>query len=91
MGITVAPVTPTFTAEVGDVDLARVSGSDVAAIKDAFWKYAVLIYPDQQLTAQQHIDFARAYGPIEMDRVLDQEPAEPRLHHAFADISNLDE
>ena len=91
MGITVSPITPTFAAEVGDVDLSRIGVSDLAAIKDAFWKYAVLIFPEQQLTAQQHIDFAKAFGPIEMDRVLDQERAVPRLNHAFADISNLDE
>ena len=90
MGITVYPVTPDFVAEVGEANLARLSDVELAAIKDAFWKYAVLIFPDQQLTPQQHRDFAAAFGPIETDRVLDQDRAQPRLDHSFADISNLD-
>jgi len=91
MSITICPVTPHFVAEIGEVDLARLADSDLAAIKDAFWKYAVLIFPDQHLTPRQHLDFAAAFGPIETDRVLDQERAAPRVGHAFADISNLDE
>ena len=90
MSISIYPVTSGFVAEVGDIDLARPAADDLAAVKDAFWKYAVLIFPDQQLTAQQHIDFAKAFGPIETDRVLDQDRAQPRLDQSFADISNLD-
>ena len=49
MGITVFPVTPGFIAEIGDVDLSTSLGkADVAAIKEAFWKYAVLVFPDQE-------------------------------------------
>jgi alpha-ketoglutarate-dependent 2,4-dichlorophenoxyacetate dioxygenase len=50
MTITVCPVTQNFAAEIGDVDLsAPLQPSDLHAIKDAFAKYAVLIFPDQQL------------------------------------------
>ena len=90
MSITICPVTPHFVAEVGDVDLSRLSEADLAAIKAAFWKYAVLIFPDQHPTPQQHLDFAAAFGPIEADRVLDQERVSSRFDRAFADISNLD-
>jgi alpha-ketoglutarate-dependent 2,4-dichlorophenoxyacetate dioxygenase len=91
MAIKICPVTPEFVAEIGDVDLTRLGSADIAAIKEAFWKYAVLIFPDQHLDPQQHVDFAANFGPIEMDRVLDQERAAPRVGHAFADISNLEE
>jgi alpha-ketoglutarate-dependent 2,4-dichlorophenoxyacetate dioxygenase len=91
MGISVYPITPGFVAEIGDVDLARPAPGELAAVKDAFWKYAVLIFPDQRLAPEQHIAFAAAFGPIETDRVLDQDRAAPRLGHAFADISNLDQ
>ena len=37
MAITVVPVTPSFAAEVGDVDLSRpLEAADVTAIKEAF-------------------------------------------------------
>ena len=48
MAITVCPVTQTFAAEIGDVDLSQpLAPDDLAAIKDAFATYAVLIFPDQ--------------------------------------------
>ena len=48
MSITVVPVTENFAAEIGDVDLSRkLDPADVGAIKQAFAKYAVLIFPDQ--------------------------------------------
>jgi alpha-ketoglutarate-dependent 2,4-dichlorophenoxyacetate dioxygenase len=88
--IVVCPVTPGFVAEIGDVDLSRPLGAaDEAAIKDAFWKHSVLIFPQQELTPQQHIDFAKRFGPVETDRVLDQKVTPHRLDPSFADISNL--
>ena len=89
MAITVYPVTADFVAEVGDVELGKLDESRIAEIKAAFWKYAVLIFPDQVLTPQQHVDFSKAFGPIEVDRVLDPKVTPPRLDLAFADISNL--
>jgi alpha-ketoglutarate-dependent 2,4-dichlorophenoxyacetate dioxygenase len=90
VGIQVSPVTPTFVAEIGDVDLSRpLAAADEAAIKAAFWNYAVLIFPEQDLSPQQHIDFAKRFGPVETDRVLDAKVTPQRLEDAFADISNL--
>jgi alpha-ketoglutarate-dependent 2,4-dichlorophenoxyacetate dioxygenase len=90
MSITICPVTPDFVAEVGDVDLSALAEADVAEIKSAFWKYAVLIFPEQRLSASQHLAFARHFGPIESDRVLDTKVTPHRLDNEFADISNLD-
>jgi alpha-ketoglutarate-dependent 2,4-dichlorophenoxyacetate dioxygenase len=90
MSITICPVTPDFVAEVGDVDLSALAEADVAEIKSAFWKYAVLIFPEQRLSASHHLAFARHFGPIESDRVLDTKVTPHRLDNEFADISNLD-
>jgi alpha-ketoglutarate-dependent 2,4-dichlorophenoxyacetate dioxygenase len=90
MSITVFPVTPRFAAEIGDVDLANLTEPQVEQVKKAFWKYSVLIFPDQHLTGDQHLAFARHFGPIETDRVLDQKVTPHRLDQSFADISNLD-
>jgi len=89
MSITICPVTPSFAAEVGDADLSRLAEADLAEIKQAFWKYAVLVFPDQHLTEDQHLAFARHFGPVETDRVLDQKVTPHRLDQSFADISNL--
>ena len=91
MGIAIHPITPDFAAEIGDVDLSRpLAPSDLKAVHDAFWKYSVLIFPDQHLKDEQHLAFARTFGPVESDRVLDPKKTPHRLDHSFADISNLD-
>ncbi len=90
MTISINAYTPNFVAEIYDVDLSQpVSADDMHAIKQVFWKYGVLVFPDQKLAPQHHIDFAKQFGSIEMDRVLAMENAAPRLGAAFADISNL--
>ena len=89
MSITVQPVYPDFSAEIGDVALGSLSAPDLAAIKEAFWKYSVLVFPDQELTPEQHLAFSENFGPVEVDRVLDPKVTPHRLGISFADISNL--
>ncbi|HEX4042605.1 MAG TPA: TauD/TfdA family dioxygenase [Xanthobacteraceae bacterium] len=91
MPITVCPVTPGFAAEIGDVDLsAPFTPSDVQDIKTAFATYAVLIFPDQRLSEDQHLDFARHFGPLETTIALHRKDAQLRVRKEFADVSNLD-
>jgi len=91
MAITVCPVTQDFAAEIGDVDLSRpLDLADVSAIKEAFAKYSVLIFPDQQLSQDQHLDFARHFGPLETTIALHRKDAKLRVRPEFADVSNLD-
>jgi alpha-ketoglutarate-dependent 2,4-dichlorophenoxyacetate dioxygenase len=90
MAITVSPITPTFAAEVGDVDLTRrVADEDFEAIRQAFWKYSVLIFPGQDLTQDQHLAFSERFGPVEKERTLDPKATPSRFSGEFADISNL--
>src|SRR5262245_26999881 len=91
MTITVVPVTPSFAAEVGDIDLSRpLDGDDVTAVKEAFAKYAVLIFPDQHLSQDQHLDFARYFGPLETTiGVYRTSDAPLRLRKELSDVSNL--
>jgi alpha-ketoglutarate-dependent 2,4-dichlorophenoxyacetate dioxygenase len=91
MAVTVCPITPGFAAEIGDVDLsARLEPADLAAIKEAFTTYAVLVFPDQHLSQDQHLDFARAFGPLETTIALFRKDTKLRLRQEFADVSNLD-
>lgn len=90
MSVTIMPVYPDFVAEVGDVDLRRpLSDEELAAIKAAFWQYAVLIFPEQELTPEQQLAFSERMGPIEKERTLDPKATPSRYSGAFADISNL--
>src|SRR4051812_32460424 len=91
MTITVMPVTPSFAAEIGDVDLSRhIDHSDYLAIDDAFAKYAVLIFPDQHLSQDRHLDFARHFGPLDASIGRYRKDAPLRVPGELTDVSNLD-
>jgi len=91
MTITVVPVTPTFAAEIGDIDLSQqIEPSDYVAIEDAFASYAVLIFPDQHISQDQHLDFARHFGPLEISIGVHRKDTPLRLRQEFTDVSNLD-
>ncbi len=91
MAITICPVTPTFAAEIGDINLSKpLDPSEISEVKDAFTKYAVLIFPDQHLSQDQHLDFAKYFGPLETTIALFRKDAKLRVRQEFADVSNLD-
>jgi alpha-ketoglutarate-dependent 2,4-dichlorophenoxyacetate dioxygenase len=91
MSATVWPVTDTFAAEIGDVDLSRpLSDAEFRAVEDAFERYAVLVFPDQALSQDQHIAFARRFGPIDRSMIVEVEGAKARVPGEIADVSNLD-
>jgi alpha-ketoglutarate-dependent 2,4-dichlorophenoxyacetate dioxygenase len=90
MTISIAAVTPGFAAEIGDVDLSQpLNPEEVEAIKQAFWHYAVLIFPEQKLTEQQHLAFAQYIGPLETNLATFNKNATLRLTPHLVDISNL--
>ena len=90
MAITLCPITPSFAAEIGDVDLSRpLDPADLQAIKDAFARYSVLIFPDQHLAQDQHLDFARNFGPLETSVLALRKDTPTRIRHDMADVSNL--
>jgi alpha-ketoglutarate-dependent 2,4-dichlorophenoxyacetate dioxygenase len=91
MAITICPVTPTFAAEIGDIDLSKpLDPSEISGVKDAFTKYAVLIFPDQHLSQDQHLEFAKYFGPLETTIALFRKDTKLRVRQEFADVSNLD-
>ena len=89
--MTVYPVTDRFAAEIGDIDLAKpLSGEDRAEIEAAFDHYSVLVFPDQLLSTEQHLDFARNFGPLETTIHATRSDAKLRVRAEIADVSNLD-
>jgi alpha-ketoglutarate-dependent 2,4-dichlorophenoxyacetate dioxygenase len=88
--VTIYPIYPDFAAEIGDVDLSRPMSPDILeAIEQAFWKWAVLIFPGQTLTIDQHIAFTANFGPIEKSLHVYRSDIKLRLDPQVADVSNL--
>jgi len=78
--IEVAPVASALGAEIQGVDL-REEMSDAATetIRDAFGRYGVIFFRDQQLTPEQHIAFARRGGEIETNRFFRPVDGHPEI------------
>lgn len=92
MSAQVWPVTESFAAEIGDVDLSQpLSAEDLSTIRAAFDAYAVLVFPGQQLSPGQHLDFARHFGPLETSIAAHRSDAKLRVVAELADVSNLNE
>lgn len=90
MAMTISPVTPNFVAEIGDVDLSQpLTATEIDEIKQAFWRYAVLIFPSQELTEQQHLAFARHIGPLETNLFTVNKNAKFRVTPDLIDVSNI--
>jgi alpha-ketoglutarate-dependent 2,4-dichlorophenoxyacetate dioxygenase len=90
MPIRLFPVTPDFASEVGEIDLSRpLAPADLAAARDAFTRYAVLVFPAQQLSGDDHLQFARHFGKLETN-VLAALGEKLRVREEIADIANMD-
>ena len=86
----ILPVTDHFAAEVGDIDLSGALSFDQRSqLEAAFNRYAVLVFPDQKLTIDQHLDFARNFGPLETTIHNIKPGSKLRVRPEIADVSNL--
>jgi alpha-ketoglutarate-dependent 2,4-dichlorophenoxyacetate dioxygenase len=91
MSVTVLPITRSFGAEVGDLDLREpVTADDLATVRQAFASYAVLVFPAQELTAEQHLAFASNFGPLERTVQLAMKSEKLRVREEIADVANMD-
>ena len=67
MTLILNPLHPVFVAEATGLDLTRpISRADACEINAAMNRYGVLVWRGQPLTAQQQIQFATAFGPLDI-------------------------
>ena len=89
--ISVYPVTPQFAAEIGEVDLSQPLGAETLdEVRAAFARYAVVIFPAQNLTGDQHLEFAALFGPLERSIQVALKGEKLRITERLADIANMD-
>jgi alpha-ketoglutarate-dependent 2,4-dichlorophenoxyacetate dioxygenase len=91
MTLSIYPLAGEFAAEIGDVDLRHEPSSEtLASIRTAFARYAVLVFPQQELDSTHHLAFAAHFGPLE--RTVDMAMKRPqfRVDQKLADVANID-
>ena len=92
MTISLRPLHSGFVAEIKDIDLrqpqpAGMVGELVAALD----RYAVLIYPEQDITDDQQLTFGRYFGPLESATFVHLKDRDhTRRHQQINYVSNLD-
>jgi alpha-ketoglutarate-dependent 2,4-dichlorophenoxyacetate dioxygenase len=91
MPISIRQLHSVFVGEVTGIDISKpISPADVAAIEAGMDKYAVLVFPGQQLTDEQQMAFTVNFGPIEDARGGNvTKPQDKRLVVGMNDVSNL--
>ena len=78
--IDVRPLTTEIGAEISGIDLRRpLDEATVAALRDALERHLVLFFREQDITPQQHLDFARRFGTISVAPFGPKHPEHPEI------------
>jgi len=79
-GVSVTPLSPAVGALIGNVAIADgVSDDDFATIKQAYIDHGVIFFRDQQLTEDQHIEWAERWSEINVNRFFSPVAGFPRI------------
>ena len=71
------PLTGALGAEITGADIRR--DDDFAAIKTAFAKYSVIVLRGQHASPEDHLAFARRFGPINVNRFFKPVDGHPEI------------
>ena len=77
----IEPLTPFIGAEITGVDLRAVTTEQVAGIRAALLKHQVVFFRDQTLNQQEHINFARQFGELEIHPATPKGQDNPEVLH----------
>ena len=86
--LAIKPVHSAFGAEIRGVDLKRpLDAATAQALRDAFLRYSILVFPEQDVTDEEQVAFSRLFGELE---VTDFKGAGSRRHPNVYELSNVD-
>src|ERR1700753_998129 len=78
--LSVSPLTPTIGAEIGGIDLSRpLDATTKQALREWLLEWKVLFFRDQDITTEQHLDFARSFGELEVHPFAPHKPNYPEV------------
>lgn len=92
MSVTFEPLHRHFVATVRGFDTREtLDPTDVALFESAIDRFAVLVFPAQQVDDAQQLAFTTCFGPPDIGRKKAVKSADSRLPAQMIDLSNLDE
>lgn len=77
--ITIEPMSEHVGSEILGIDLRRADERDIATIKATLAERGLVVFRDQQLSEQDHIDFARKVGPIVVNNYFPENGQFPEI------------
>ena len=90
MSLTCTPLHPVFGAQASGIDLTQpLSSNHVSAINAAMNQYAVLVFRNQPLTAQQQLDLTSHFGELDIGLKRVFKRPERLGDERLIDISNV--
>lgn len=91
MSITVTRRHPALGAEVRGIDMRRpMDAATRQAVIDAWTDHLVLVFPEQDVTDQEHVEFTRNFGEPEIFHQTSLSLRSDRVREIFL-VSNVDE
>ena len=88
--LTITPKSPTIGAEISGVDLAQPLTSELAAeLREALLRWKVVVFRDQHITTEQHVDFASHFGELEVHPFAAKKPGHPEVLVLDHDADNV--
>ncbi len=82
-------LSPVIGTEVLGIDLREHLGDDVIAwLYDLLVERKVIFFRDQDITQEQHVDFARRFGELEVHPFTTNDQAHPEIIHLDNDRDN---
>jgi alpha-ketoglutarate-dependent 2,4-dichlorophenoxyacetate dioxygenase len=87
-GMTITRRHPLIGAEIRGVDLGRVDDEAFRRIYDAWLEHLLLVFPEQDITDEEQIAFARRFGELEIHPSREHRSSR---HPQIYRVSNVDE
>lgn len=74
----ISPLSQALGAEISGIDVASLDEDSFGAVRNAFHDHQVVVFRDQKLTVEEHIEFSRRFGEMEIhistDNLLKDHP-----------------
>jgi taurine dioxygenase len=77
--IRIEPLTPAIGAEIVGVDLRHVTPALIEDVRATLLEHKVVFFRQQNLTREQHIDFARQFGQLEIHPATPKDQRNPEV------------
>ncbi|MBT3558104.1 MAG: TauD/TfdA family dioxygenase [Rhodospirillales bacterium] len=88
--IQVTPVAAALGAEISGVNLAQMDDETFAEIKEAFGRYSVIFFHDQEITPDQHVAFAERWSDININRFFKPLDTHPMIAQVIKEPDQKD-